>query len=372
MTKQNFFGYQSNLTSTKIIFFEKYIEKYIIKTLMQFGECLLADLFCGPGKNGSKDGSPLILLKKSMKMLESLILIKKHPIPDIEIIFNDKNHNYVKSLKEEIRKIEIPNNIKILGPSCSDFNEILGKIEYRLSKIKKPKFFFLDPFGYVDINIKSIETIMGFPNTEVLLFIPIWSVYRFINSKKMGSNQKRFLEEFTKNGPGPYSNLDELIDSVKQKLEEYLKLEYVRPIIIGEGKNKNSLFFLTTHIKGMMHINNIFWKYTKDSKTINIPKSLLMEKDLKLFEYESMLFQDKFLIILEDYIKKNKIVTNIEIINFTVKNGVKLKFARKCLEHLEEKGVIKVIHNKPDKIRGFYVSESNWNKNLCDIHYILR
>ena len=262
MTKKDFYKIRSDLTAAKILFFEQYIENFLIKILMQFDKCIIGDLFCGPAKSGQKDGSPLILLKKAEKILQNKTLLKKYPHPEILIMFNDNNEDFINSLKKELSKTNISNNIQILDPTCKDFHKFLKDEKNKFERNMQAKFFFLDPFGYSDIHIDDIKTIMLFPYTEILLFIPISHVYRFSDSKKMEKKKIQFLEEFTIEGPGYYSSIIKFIESIRQKLLKYIGLDYVRPITIDGGHNKNTLFFLTKNIVGMNNVNDIFWKFT--------------------------------------------------------------------------------------------------------------
>ena len=184
MTKNKFFEIQSELTATKIRFFERYIERYLIKVLMKFGRCFIGDLFCGAGKNGEEDGSPLILIDKAKSILENDLLLKRHSKPEVIILFNDRNEKNIKSLKEELKEIDIPDNIKIIEPTCKDFADVLAETKSIFKKIKQAKFFFLDPYGYSDIHIDDIKTIMDFSYTEILLFLPTFFIYRFADAKK--------------------------------------------------------------------------------------------------------------------------------------------------------------------------------------------
>lgn len=100
MTKKGFYTDQSSLTAAKIEIYGEYLKRYLPKILMSFGKCLIADLFCGTGKNGSKKGSPLILLETAEYILTSELIKNKRP--KIQILFNDKENKNVENLKEEV------------------------------------------------------------------------------------------------------------------------------------------------------------------------------------------------------------------------------------------------------------------------------
>jgi three-Cys-motif partner protein len=338
---------------------------------MQFGTCIIGDLFCGPGKSGQKDGSPLVLLKKAKKILQAESLLKKWTYPKITIIFNDINQNFIIDLKTELNKIDIPHNIKIPEPTCQDFKEFITNKSEEFTRIIEPKCFFLDPFGYSNINIANLKTIMEFSYTEVLLFIPTFHIYRFSNSKKNEKKRIKFLKEFTIKGPGYYSSPDEFIGSIRQRLVQEIGTDYVRAITIDGGQTKNTLFFLTKNIVGMNNVNDIFWKLSKDGKVITASKNLGRYKDLELFGSEIFTVEyNDYKNNLEQFIKERRKATNKEVIFFTVKKGMKLKHANDALKQLENQGKINKKHLDKNKKRGFYVAIKHRNNVLCEINYI--
>jgi three-Cys-motif partner protein len=370
MTKDDFFKIQSNLTAVKILFFKHYIENFLIKILMQFGSCTIGDLFCGPGKSGQKDGSPLVLLKQAKKILQNESLLKRFPNPKITMIFNDIDRNFIIDLKNELNEIDIPNNIKIPPPTCQEFKEFIVNKSEEFTRNTGPKCFFLDPFGYSNINIDNLKNIMEFNHTEVLLFIPTSQIYRFSNSKKKEEKRIKFLKEFTIKGPGDYSDPWEFVESIQNKLLKEICTDYVREITIDGGQIKNSLFFITKHIVGMNNVNDIFWKYSKDGKVIRASKNLDRHIDLELFGSEILVAYNDYKNDLEQFIKARKKVTNTEVIYFTVKNGMKLKHANDALKQLENQGKINKKHLDKNRKRGFYVTIKYRNDVLCEINYI--
>jgi len=372
MTKNKFFEIQSELTATKIRFFERYIERYLIKVLMKFGRCFIGDLFCGAGKNGEEDGSPLILIDKAKSILENDLLLKRHSKPEVIILFNDRNEKNIKSLKEELKEIDIPDNIKIIEPTCKDFADVLAETKSIFKKIKQAKFFFLDPYGYSDIHIDDIKTIMDFSYTEILLFLPTFFIYRFADAKKkIEGETKRFLDEFTTKGPGRYHDIDDFNESIRQRLLQYMELEFVRTMRIEGGTSKNALFFLTKHVLGIINMNELFWKFSEDGKGVIATRAKNKEKNLTLFELDYHTKPYKiFIKQLEETLQRDKKMLNIEIIRFAAREGVRLTHATNILKELQKGGKIKVSYLVEGKSRGFFISEQYWNKKMCEIEYI--
>ena len=85
MKQEKYYKKQDSLTTAKIDFYQNYIEGYLIKLLMGFKKCFIADLFCGAGKNGNKLGSPLILIDR----IKYVLTIPQLQNPQIYILFND-------------------------------------------------------------------------------------------------------------------------------------------------------------------------------------------------------------------------------------------------------------------------------------------
>ena len=85
MRNKEYYNKQDDLTAAKIEFYQDYIEEYLIKLLMGFKKCFIADLFCGAGKNGNKLGSPLILIDR----IKYVLTIPQLQNPQIYILFND-------------------------------------------------------------------------------------------------------------------------------------------------------------------------------------------------------------------------------------------------------------------------------------------
>jgi len=267
--QNRFFDEQTDLTASKILIYQQYIRNYLPKVLMQFGKCFIADFFCGPGKNGDQDGSPLVLLDAAKSMLESPALKKKWQNPEVVVVFSDADKNHVDNLTEALKQRDYPNEIKIVGPLCEAFDSILNKTRNVFEKIIEPKFFFLDPFTYSDVTINDVKALIDTPTSEVLLFLPTFHSYRFVSCADEVGAVKQFLENFTDRGCATYVDIADFNESIRQHLLTHLNLRYVRSIGLDDGAKKNALFYLTKHVTGMILMNNLVWKYANDGVTIN-------------------------------------------------------------------------------------------------------
>ncbi len=366
---------QTPLTKAKIMVYEKYITAYLPKLLIQFGTCLIADLFSGAGRSGKDKGSPLILIEKIEYILTSPKIQEEKK--RVIVMFNDSDEKNIIKLKKELDNISYNEQIEIAIDNINfkDFlSEFLNLCEYENFNNKIPKFIFLDPYGYSNIKMKDLKELVDLNYTEVLLFLPIFHSYRFAKDEKLKDKEnhktKIFLDEFTTKGVFNYKDIYDFMESIKDKLKKELDLKYVRPLLLDAGSNKNSLFLLTKHREGMLLMNKIANKSTdnQNKNKINVKKSkenaLFGEKEIRT---EDTIFKEKLI----TFLKKEKHTNNDDIIEFTIQEGFLPKHAKKILQTLYKKNQISVLNQekeelksnkwnikeKPDKIAHFYWRE---------------
>jgi len=366
MTKKEFFDSQSDLTASKILFYQQYLSSYLPKVLTQYGSCFIADFFCGYGKNGQKDGSPLVLLDVAKKMLDNEILKRKQPNAEIVIVFSDVNEGCCSNLITHLKKLKMPKQIKILGPFCESFESIKTRVMGVVNKFKSPKFFFLDPFTYSDVGIDDIKEFMNVPAAEVLLFLPIFHLYRFVKCANKVGALKKFLEDFSEREYSDYADINDFIESIRQKMLNYIDLKYVRDVVLDDGARKNALFYLTKHVTGMLLMNNLVWKYADDGVMVKA------KQDTNLILFNPSPFSENYnnkKKFLKNYIIEKKRLTNVEIIDFVAKIGFTTKYTNDILKEMKNKGLISVKYKKSNQKRGLYVADGRWNEELATIIY---
>ncbi|MGQ7868070.1 three-Cys-motif partner protein TcmP [Sunxiuqinia sp. sy24] len=340
MAKNNFFKNQSALTASKTKIYEEYITGYLPKLLLSFGKCLIADLFCGQGKNGDKNGSPLILLDRIKYILSSPIFRNKNNLK-IYILFNDQDENNIKNLISELEKTEYDKSLINITIKNERYEDLLPSLVKKPERNKIPKFFFLDPFTYSNVKMHDLKQLMSLSFTEILLFMPVFHSYRFssVNFNKDHKTRK-FIEEFTKDGIDDYENIHSFMTSIKLKLIQEINLPsnkntvpYVRYILIDGGGSKNSLFLITGHQKGMLFMNKIAFKTTSDGNCLKVNESL---QNSLFATNESTLFHSLFRKKLIEFIKNKKKVSNIALLDFAI---------RECFLPKDVKQIVKELIN---------------------------
>jgi len=365
MKKDEFFDDQNRLTTAKIKIFEKYIEGYLPKLLITFKKLIIVDLFCGAGKNGEKDGSPLVLINTINKVLKSNHLSKN----DLEVLvlFNDQKRENIKNLKSELEKINYDDSIiKITTKSKKYENYIDTFIEKQQAKKYRnySKFIFLDPFTYSNVKMDDLNRLMRIKNTEILLFLPIFHSYRFSNVDfDEGHKTKVFMKEFTTKGVHEYNNIIEFMFSIRKKLIKDVKIDFVRPVLLDGGARKNALFLLTKHEKGMLLMNTVMFKNSDDGFRL-ITDNLNQDTLFKADEFSSYL--ENFKTIFINRLKK-KSFSNKKIVDFTIKEGFLPKQSNKILKELYDKNKLVVLDNNGNKI----TNKNKWNIAV-EIRHITR
>ncbi len=283
--------------------------------------------------------------------------LKENKNLKINILFNDQDAENIKNLKKEIQNSYYDKNIIRIQIANKKYEDILPQIISRTTGKKIPKFFFLDLFTYSNVKMKDLKRIMSLDYTEVLLFIPIFHSYRFSN-KEFDKNHKTriFVEEFTSRGISDYSNVNDFLISVREKLKNEINLEYVRPVLLDGGASKNSLILLTKHRKGMILMNQVAFKYSDDGNVVKV-KELGQESFFSASEVSmySLTFKEKIITIL-----KSGTVSNIDIVDFSIKEGFLPKHIRKILVELLELNKIKFFDIKNLEVidkRKLYIAE---------------
>jgi three-Cys-motif partner protein len=351
--KKEFFAKQTNLTTAKIKVFEEYITGYLPKLLLTYKTCYIADLFCGPGRNGEKMGSPLVLIHQINYILTSPA-IKRINSPKIHILFNDQESEYIDNLKEELSKIDYNKNIIEIEIQNKSYEDLLPSLLSKLKRLHQPKFIFLDPYTYSNVRMNDLKQLMNDKHSEVLLFSPLFHSYRFTTSDFNEQHKTRkFIEEFTTKGMVDYESVNEYMYSIKDKITKQVNLSYVRPVLINGGGSKNVLFLLTHHIKGMLHMNKVAFKITDDGTNINVNNI----NQTSLFQSDSpSLFLDRYTEKLKSILKEGK-TSNQQIVEFTIQEGFLPKHASTILVDLSKKNRIVVT----DSAGNLIPNRKNWN-----------
>jgi three-Cys-motif partner protein len=355
-------------SQAKVTLYGEYLSIYlnILSRTKHIDSILLFDLLCGEGlyKNNLK-GSPLVALDK----IKDHFVLNKDSHLKISLIFNDNgfseitdNIKKVKRLKTIVEQNYLPSNLTIEYHD-EEFEEILFKSIERISSTSKSKaLFFIDPYGYKNINPKHIKTILSLKSTEVILFLPASHMYRFANkcleSPFCGSEPLHdFLTELYCNSVPSFSSVDNFIYRCREQFKDYLAQEeiFVDSFVIErDKKNTYCLFFFTSNILGFEKMLEAKWKIdTEQGKGFKYSPQMSLFSGVKFSDYPK---------ILEKYLKNNDDVTNKQIYRFGLDHGYLPKHSNEVLKGLMKSGKLEIIAMDGKPTKGLYVSY----RNYCD------
>jgi len=206
-------------TRAKLLMYEQYLTIYLSIISNTPFNINLFDPFCGNGiyKDGKK-GSALITydcVRENFYKMKSIS--KEYSKDKITMYLNDisltRIHNVEKILTEKQAKSPIC-NIEFSNTLYSELiDELIQNLKIQ-NKFEHRNLLFIDPYGYKNIFRKHIEEILSFNNSEIVLFLPINFIYRFMKiSFKDYENAKydkvrKFISDF-------FESPEELINSTQ-------------------------------------------------------------------------------------------------------------------------------------------------------------
>ncbi len=246
-------------TKEKVQIYEKYLKAYLSVLLNSpYTKGInIYEPLAGMGAYSNLDGSALLSCR-----ISSLIKDNKKNIP-IKVFLNDKDKKSYDSL----------------CISCGQYYPIITQKEaahFILDTIKEAKvkyvdyhkFYFIDPYGYTQVNKDDINALLKLDKIELLFFIPISHIYRFINGNKEEKHLQgvfNFLKSYTISVDN-IKKSDDLVIEIKNCFLREGRNFYVQDYPLKTKGNKYSLFFITKHIFGAEKFLEIMYKKKNDKK----------------------------------------------------------------------------------------------------------
>lgn len=259
----------------------------------------------------------------------------------INLSLNELNKKKASKLEEALSsRQDSEKNIHISFRSI-EAATLLEKLPKRIQLQPKNtrNLVFIDPYGYKDIDPTLLSKIMTAGKTEIVLFLPIEDMYRFLSCTKESDVDRSFLplKRFVDSLNIIYTNINsesDFIDNIRLSLALGSNC-YCTPYSI---KNHNgrlyAMFFLTSNLRGLEKIIEVKWKLDnsqgegfKGSKQ----GDFFLEAN-KLSELENTL--KAFLTVQPR--------NNADIFEFVLKKGFKAKHAVKILKEWQTNNLLSV------------------------------
>jgi len=307
----------------KLNIYKKYLETYlsIMGKVNFFESIFIVEPFAGKGiaDNGEK-GSALIAKEVISSIKDDYEKEKK----SIFLRLNEKEKKSCDKLKENLG-LPLP-DISVSNDDANKF--IVNTLEETKGK-QNHRFFFIDPWGYTQLKEETYQKIFKAEHLDLLIFIPIYSIYRFLK-KEENAEQLKPIADFIRyigvdeKDNKKFQNLTDFANEVKCALSKKSDTEYVcyKMLKNEEFNNQHALFFMSKNILGAE-------KFLEVLDRIN-------EKDL--FEFTISDQDGPFI----EAIRNKKGLTNCELYKYGILNGLLPKKVKIVLKELEADNEINV------------------------------
>lgn len=163
-TTDNFFAVQKEKSRVKTLIVTEFFKAYfpIINATFQ-RDIWYIDLFCGPGRY--EDGSA----STPIELLDVIDAFKDNAVrARLKIVFNDHNKDYVEKLRQHIGMHPVLPRLKYQPQTLN-----LKASEVDLSTYTRgnnPIFSFVDPWGYKDVSISQVWSLVKNQGSDCVLF----------------------------------------------------------------------------------------------------------------------------------------------------------------------------------------------------------
>lgn len=235
----------------------------------RWGRIVFLDGFAGPGvySEGQK-GSPLIAL-------ESLLdhgHLNNMPNCEFVFLFNERDTDRYTSLCSEVERMKAERGTWPTNISVYPFNTTFGDLADQLIEQKQrsgahmaPTFAFIDPFGYTDVSMEQIATLLTSPSSEVFIYVDTRSLNRFSTAGNVDHHfEKLYGTSEYRNAPpaGDPDRVPFLIRLFERQLADVGNFDHVQAFQMRNARNAVAyhLVYATRSLKGLDTMKQAMWK----------------------------------------------------------------------------------------------------------------
>ncbi len=238
------------------------------------GRVVYLDGFAGPGSYaGGEDGSPILAVRRLLNH------VAFDRLRDTEYIFafnegDEKRHAELCAAVDELQAsygTSWPENVVIPEPKNQEFSEFAdGVIDALQGRRLAPSFFFIDPFGYSDVSMEQVATLLGYPHCDLLIYFDFNSVNRFGTAGNVDHLFERLFGTDTYKNAPPAGHPDRG-EYFRQCYEDGLRticnMSLVQSFAMEteDGRLGYYLFFCTNDAQAFDRMKEAMWKIDPDS-----------------------------------------------------------------------------------------------------------
>lgn len=356
-------------SQAKIDFFKSYLEKYlaILVNTKYVTEINIVDAFCGKGEYiDGRIGSPIESYYAIEKVVKSDLFLKNPTT--INHIINDIKPDNTKAVVEYIN-----NGGGIKGWNFEAYNHDFEKFKTFLHSLVDKQsrttrtLIFLDPYGYKNIDKETIIDLTINKKTEIVLWLPIANMIRFIDKSKDTNLTaylplKYFLNTFFPENQDEIFNRMGVFDfihkiSISLRVNNLYSTSYY---IERDQTNYYSLFFLSPNNLGFEKILEVKWELDEiNGRGFNqIRPATLFDAEFKLEDKTKKL--DYLKSELKSFLAVNK--SNLEIRQFMLECEFLPKHFAPILKEWLKFGLIECLDQNKNRVIKIYTDDFNYEK----------
>ena len=343
-------------TLAKLDIFEDYAEAWIPTFVMsRYKHICIFDFFAGSGYDSiGRPGSPIRILKQIRKFIEHVF--KKGTI--ITVYFNEFEEKKFQELQKACSEYfteypEMKRAIKV-EYSNEDFQEAFSRLFPTIAKY--PSLVYLDQYGVKFLANKYVLALEQTNTTDFLYFVSSSHFLRFGNTEEF---KKHFAFDVETAKQEPYRFIHRsLLKQLKDILPTNSELK-LYPFSLRKGTNIHGIIFGAKSIRAIDKFLNIAWRRAPESGDANFDIDDEKAKvQLDLFAGRRLTKIEVFNAALQDYVKKNKMVTNKQVFYYTLEAGHPRQHASTVLRELKKSKLIDYQGISP-KIEYKYIKNDN-------------
>jgi len=310
-------------SKVKLEIYASYLKTYLsIMALpnVSYRDVTIVDPFAGMGKDDNgENGSAIIAYEAIKEKLTNLTKVGKRA----HLELNEFDGKRFAKLKENVPADDF---VRFSSDTADNF---LSDIS---NKISGASLFFIDPFGYTQISKNTYDRyLFGRSNTDILIFIPVNHIYRFLKYKEKDELLKPIAE---------FLNDIDISEADAQNVNSYM--DFTRLICRALKDRANTQF---VYYKKIDHERN-----TSHYAIFFISRSVLaaqkfleildnMKEQNLFYEIVSEPEEHRFIQAIEHY----KVLNNRTLYHGGIQCGLLPKDVRKILRLLEKDGKINVV-----------------------------
>ena len=323
----------------KLNVYRNYLEAYLsVMTNTSFNPIFIIEPFAGCGKDRDGNTGSAVIAQKVAR--------SKTFKANIRLLFNDVNKTYCENLRECLNTKD-----PYLQITNEDANKTINDALNQATPMSH-QLFFIDPFGYTQILPNTYSRLFGMRNTDILIFIPVYHIYRFLR-KEIDDEQLKPIGEFltmfgiNENSVKGVRNWQDFAGHIRRGIIKIANTEYVyKKEIRHETQNSGyCLFFLTKHIYGAEKFLEVLDGIEK--KTPNLFQNMVDDQDDELIK--AILNRSKW--------------NNDEVYQMGIKLGFSKHSINLVLKQLEQNNQIAIREIQQRNRGSFYIGYDYFKKN---------